>query len=116
MDLFEYAESHREALEIADSIAGNRSRACDPETSREAAKNIEAKLVGLRADFVCGLRKLGGNGTANEVAVVMSDDFNVRQSIRKRASECVATGVVKVTGQRVCTISGKTCQVYEVIE
>lgn len=90
-----------------------KARMNDPATSQIAAQEVATKLVGLRADFVCGLRLLGGRGTANEVAVAVTRIPTKAESIRKRAKELVEAGVIRVIGDRECMVSGKRAQVYE---
>lgn len=88
---------HRQEATIA--------RTTDPQTSQDAADEIQPKLVGLRAEFVRRLKELGRPATANEVAA--GDE-----SIRKRAVECVRIGYVVEMGTKTCSVTGKRATVY----
>jgi hypothetical protein len=90
------------------------ARSCDPETSRESA--VETKLVatGLRLVFVHQVRE-HGPCTANE-AVESFENNHYAESVRKRAGECEKLGLVRVIGTRACKVTGRSAQVYEVIE
>jgi hypothetical protein len=102
--------------EQLDLLAWSESicRKSDPITSFEGATKLAPKLVGLRLQLVEGVTRLGGQSTANEAALIMADDHSLRESIRKRAAECVASGALRIAGKRVCRVSGNLCQVYEV--
>lgn len=91
-------------------------RPSDPATSHVAADEVASKLAGLRREFVEGVRRCGGSATANEAAAAMSGDHSIRESIRKRAKECVDRGLVKIEAARVCNVSGSLATVYEVVE
>ena len=90
------------------------ARTCDPATSRESAAATKLVVTGLRLVFVHQVRE-HGPCTANE-AVESFENNHYAQSVRKRASECEALGLVRVTGTRACTVTGRSAQVYEVIE
>ena len=90
------------------------ARTCDPATSRESAAATKLVVTGLRLVFVHQVRE-HGPCTANE-AVECFENNHYAQSVRKRASECEALGLVRVTGTRACTVTGRSAQVYEVIE
>ena len=49
-------------------------------------------------------------------AVESFENNHYAQSVRKRASECEALGLVRVVGTRACKVTGRSAQVYEVIE
>ena len=115
MDLFEYAESQEAALEIASSIAANRSRVSDPETSRQAAREIDPKLTIRCQQFLSGLLQLG-QATANEVGVhVAGSNVGLIGSIRRRASDLYADGLIRIVDRRECRVTGKRVHVYEVV-
>lgn len=97
-------------LEWSESIC----RKNDPATSLEAASKVVPKLAGLRLQLVEGVTRCGGTATANEAAAAVADDYSLRESIRKRAKECVTDGCLIVLGNRVCRISGNVCSVYSV--
>jgi predicted HTH transcriptional regulator len=95
--------------------ADKQTRLNDPETSRIAAKKIAKNLTGLHLTFLRVLKELG-KATANEVAEAASDNFARRNTIRRRASDLVAQGKIRVVGTRACKISGRQASVYEVVE
>jgi hypothetical protein len=90
------------------------ARSCDPQTSRESAIDTKLVATGLRLVFVHQVRE-HGPCTANE-AVESFQNNHYAQSVRKRASECEALGLVRVVGTRACTVTGRSAQIYEVIE
>lgn len=92
-----------------------QARASDPATSHEAAALVRSRLAGLRAQFVEGVVKCGGTATANEAAAAIEENPMARESIRKRAKECLDRGAVRIVGTRECKISGGNCRVYEAI-
>lgn len=92
------------------------SRSSDPPTSTDGASETSRKLFSLRLMFCTGVMKCGGSATANEAAAAMTEDHSLRESIRKRARECVEAGGVKVEEEtRACSVSGKRCRVYSVV-
>ncbi len=99
-------------VEFGPLFAYARSR--DPATSRQSAIDTKLVATGLRLVFVHQVRELGPC-TANE-AVESFENFHYSQSVRKRASECEALGLVRVVGTRPCTVTGRTAQVYEAVE
>ena len=90
------------------------ARKCDPATSRESAIDTKLVATGLRLVFVHSVRE-HGPCTANE-AVESFENNHYAQSVRKRASECEALGLVRVIGTRACTVTGRSAQIYEVVE
>ena len=42
----------------------------------------------------------------------MQADCTIRESVRKRAAECVRLGFVSVAGSRACSVTGKEASVY----
>jgi hypothetical protein len=90
------------------------ARSCDPATSHESAIDTKLVATGLRLVFVHQVRE-HGPCTANE-AVESFQNNHYAQSVRKRASECEALGLVRVIGTRACKVTGKNAQVYEAIE
>lgn len=85
-------------------------RISDPETSRESAVKVSAKVTRLRAEFVRCLRLLGEPSTAQEIAIVCN--AAIRDSVRKRAFECVKAGLVKEFGTKKCSVTGQRATVY----
>ena len=101
MNLFEYAESQL-------------ARASDPETSKFAAVETQAKLTMRCQQFLDGLRILG-QATANEVAVhVAGGNIGLVGSIRRRASDLHAAGLIRVVNRRECKVTGKSVSAYEI--
>ncbi len=90
------------------------ARKCDPVTSQRSAIDTKLVVTGLRLVFVHQIRE-HGPCTANE-AVEQFENNHYAQSVRKRASECEALGLVRVVGTRVCTVTGRSAQVYEATE
>lgn len=85
-------------------------RKSDPHPSLIAAVEIEPQLSGRRAEFVRCLKAIGKPSTANEIAAMA--DGMIRESVRKRAAECVRLGFVKEVGDRPCEVTGKLATVY----
>jgi hypothetical protein len=101
MDLFDYAESRL-------------ARVTDPETSQCAAVEATARLTQRCQQFIDGLRLLG-QATANEVAVfVAGQNIGLVGSIRRRASDLHAAGLVEIVDRRECKVTGKRVHVYKV--
>lgn len=100
MDLFGWAETH--------------ARKVDPVTSKIGAIGIAQKLNPLCMEFLGRLGELGPS-TAKEVAVSITTDFGRVESLRRRASDLEAIGLIRVVGVRKCKVTGKTAQVYEVV-
>lgn len=86
------------------------ARRSDPLTSHIAAANVEAKLTGRRLQFVEALRSIGRAATANEIAATV--DHSGRESVRKRAAECVRLGFVSECGTKTCSVTGNVATVY----
>ena len=82
-------------------------KASDNETSREAAKSIEAPAKTLRRKCHEAL-KLAAM-TADEVAELVGASV---LSVRPRVSELKAQGLVQATDKRRCNISGKRAVVW----
>jgi phosphoribosylpyrophosphate synthetase len=80
------------------------ARQCDPTTSHRSAVDTKLVVTGLRLVFVHQIRE-HGPCTANE-AVESFENNHYAQSVRKRASECKALGLVRVVGARACTVTG----------
>lgn len=85
-------------------------RISDPETSKESAVKVSAKVTRLRAEFVERLAILGCPATAQEVAA--SASLLNRESLRKRAAECVRAGLIKEFGTKKCSVTGQRATVY----
>lgn len=85
-------------------------RTTDPETSRESAVKVSEKVTRLRAEFVSCLRAIGHPATAQEVAATVA--VANRESVRKRAAECVKAGLVKEMGTKKCSVTGQRATVY----
>lgn len=89
------------------------SRISDAPTSIAGARSIEPQLSTLQAQFLSMLEQLGPS-TSNEVAAACSDNFARRNTIRRRASDLIASGHIIEVGSRICSISGRNATVYEV--
>lgn len=104
------------ANELLDWAEKQLARQCDPSTSRKAASEIKAKLPNRFEQFLTGLRALG-QATSNEVAEhVAPGNFGLFGSVRRRASDALARGMIRVVGKRPCKVTGKEANVYEVSE
>jgi hypothetical protein len=104
MDLLQYAEQQ--------SLL---ARTTDPETSKDSASETTPKLTQRCQQFLDGLTLLG-QATANEVAVfVAGQNIGLVGSIRRRASDLHAAGLVRIVDRRHCKVTGKRVHVYEVI-
>lgn len=90
------------------------ARKNDPPTSVEAATAQEPKLAGRRAEFVRCLRELDRPATAQEIAAVA--DVAIRESVRKRAAECVRLGFVVEAGTKCCDVTGQRAACYWVVK
>jgi hypothetical protein len=90
------------------------ARASDPITSKQSSAETKLVVTGLRLVFVHQVRE-HGPCTANE-AVEAFENPHYAESVRKRASECLRLGLVRVAGSRACRVTGKSAQVYEVVE
>lgn len=88
-------------------------RKSDPQPSRIAAVEIEPQLSGRRAEFVRCLKSIGRPSTANEIAAMA--ESRIRESVRKRAAECVRLWFVKEVDERACEVTGKLATVYWVV-
>lgn len=89
------------------------ARQSDPPTSHLAAAEVQRVLSGRRAEFVACLRALGRPATAQEIAAVA--DVRIRESVRKRAKECVRLGVVAEIGTKRCGVTGTLAMTYWVV-
>jgi len=86
-------------------------RVVDPATSKESAVKLSAKVTRLRLVFVAALQSIGHPATAQEVAANVQD-ASILESVRKRAAECVKTGLVKEFGTKKCSVTGQRATVY----
>ena len=92
------------------------ARATDPATSQLSATETTAKLTMRCQQFLDGLRLLG-QATANEVAVfVAGGNIGLVGSIRRRASDLHAAGLIRDVDRRKCKVTGKPVTVYETTE
>lgn len=95
--------------------AESRARTSDPETSKQAAIDVSLVVLGLRVLFVEAVRK-AGPATANEAVATLEGNPHFRESVRKRASECVKRDLVRIVGTRQCKVTGRNASIYEVVE
>lgn len=91
------------------------ARATDPVESQDSARYIKPNLPKLRRMFVDSCRALNG-GTAQEIAWHATTDATLRESVRKRATECVRDGLVYRSVQRQCKVTGQVARVFQVVE
>lgn len=98
------------------------ARASDPEPSHVAADQVSSGLSDIKVAFVLTLQQSNTGMTASEVAAAAipiepgqaAVSMCRRETMRKRASELVRSGWIRVIGQRACGITGKLATVYEV--
>lgn len=88
-------------------------RSTDAPTSHDGAEAIRPQLSELQAQFLSKLREMG-SATSNEVAAACSDNFARRNTIRRRASDLVALGLIIEVDSRICDVSGCKATVYQV--
>jgi len=82
----------------------------DPETSKQAAANVAQKVPAMCSEFVRCLRLIGHPATAQEIS--MRSEASTRETVRKRAAECVERGLVTVMGTKKCSVTGNRATVY----
>ena len=100
MNLLDWADSH--------------ARAVDPLTSKQAAREIEPHLNDLHQQFLSKLLEMG-QATSNEVAAAITTNISRHNTLRRRASDLVAFGLIRELGSRICSTSGRKATLYEVI-
>lgn len=93
--------------------AEQRARCTDPEPSHVAAVEVGKVLTELQQQFLAGLRELG-QGTSNEVAAHLTNEFGKRNTLRRRASDLVGSRI-RAAGTRKCRITGRMATVYELM-
>lgn len=92
-------------------------RKSDPATSVEAAGKVAPKIVGHEAKFVAVLRKSTIPLTVQEISEVAYPTNRVkRETIRKRANGLIKKGLIRIAGQRKCTLTGNNATTYEVVK
>lgn len=85
-------------------------RTDDPQTSREAAVQVAPKLPAMCGEFVRCLRLIGEPSTAQEIS--MKAEASIRETVRKRAAECVERRLVTVLGTKKCSVTGNRATIY----
>jgi hypothetical protein len=94
-----------------------RARSKDPDTSHEAAKDIDSKCGLLRNACLQILRSNWRAMTANEIAdEAVSHYGGDDQSYRKRMHELVRDKIVIECDKRPCTVTGKRAKTYKLKE
>ena len=90
------------------------SRTTDPSTSHLGAAHIAPKRMGLRAAFIQALEAIGPS-TANEIAryAVQRGVAANAESVRKRASELIRDGLIKLGPSRECSVTGQSAGTVE---
>lgn len=87
------------------------ARATDPQTSKRAAREIESKLGDLAAKMLAVFQHR--EATAKEAARTCVGRYGGdEESYRKRSGELKRAGLIRLTGERHCTISGKLAQTF----
>ena len=91
-----------------------RARDTDPATSQEGAKHIGKSAAHHRKAMY--LAFAAGRKTANEAAQECSTAYGGNQeSYRKRVSELLRGGRIRVCDERRCYVTNRRCRVFEVI-
>jgi CRP-like cAMP-binding protein len=87
-----------------------RSRATDPDTSKEAARDVEVSGAAGRQREVC-LRALGmqDGATAAEVALLAGLE---RHAASRRLPELRDAGLVSCGDPRTCSATGRRCMTW----
>lgn len=89
------------------------ARKSDKQTSKEGAKHAERVSAVRRSQFIDALEKIGGSGTAKEVAsLACGGDIALHDSIRRRATDLVRDEVIEEVGVKICSVSHKKATVY----
>jgi hypothetical protein len=98
------------------------ARETDPNPSHVAAAQVRCGLSQMQATFVGILRASTNPMTAAEVAAAAFPDLDEphamckRETLRKRASELVKRGWIRIVGERACAVNGNVASVYEVVQ
>jgi len=96
------------------------ARATDPRPSHVAAEQVRCGLSQTQALFVGTLRAASHPMTSAEIAVAAFPDLSEphvmckRETLRKRASELVKRGWIRIVGERSCSVTGNAASLYEV--
>lgn len=96
------------------------ARQADPVTSKEAASDVMPS-VGIMATSmlhaIADANEIDVHPTAQEAAKRCEFEHGrMAESYRKRTTELVRAGLVRVTGERRCDVTGKNAQTYEVVK
>lgn len=106
--MFDVARGHDGHVEIR-----TPARKSDPVTSKLGADKVAKQANEFQAEFVRRLREIGDDATAKEVVRGIENEVR-RETVRKRAHECVALGLIEVAGRRDCQVSGNPSNTYRV--
>lgn len=102
-DLFNWQEQHQRDLE-----AKHLARRTDPDTSKLVASDIAREgTVGRLHQLVIDTVAKHPNKTAREISDIAGVD-----NLHKRVAELVRRQLLRVTGYRQCTVSGRMAQTY----
>lgn len=93
--------------------ARNLARRSDPATSKAAAAQI-APRIGARALAVLALIKRWPGCTGAELAARDGQPSN--HEVMRRVSILIRAGLIEVTCERACTVSGRLARAYRVTE
>ena len=101
------------------SCSQKLARSSDPETSKKAAKEIARKLKDDLKEAYLALKEIK-QGTAREIAnTVLTrngwEGEGTHENYRRRCSDLKMLGLFRVSGKRPCSVTGKTCQVFELV-
>lgn len=116
-DLFGYDDAIHQSIE--DDIAKLQrtprrlSRSLHPETSKEAARQIESDLPRLHRRVLDLIREHPGR-TANELAAI-AQDRDVRR-VGRRLSELEEMVMIRRCASRRCEITGHTAATWEPVQ
>lgn len=88
------------------------ARRSDPATSQMAAKAIAKKLPGMQG-WALRMVENYPRQTCNEIAAAIG--LRDPRRIGRRLSELEKKGLVRCTGVRPCTVTGRPSQTYEVV-
>lgn len=96
-----------------DTIPARRS---DPITSQVSAIETQQRLGKLQSRLMEAISEVNARAidpTANEAGSNAAGRHGgLAESYRKRATELVRSGLLVVTGERHCTVTGKLAQTY----
>jgi len=93
-------------FDVVDPVA--HARSSDPETSKKAARAFKPGTQYAKLILAAGEKH---HATSHELGDIAGLRIGIA-SYWKRVSDLVNMGDLKVTGERICAISGHECQTY----